>query len=135
MYNTGYISGVFDLFHKGHKEFLKKCVDNCEILFCGVESDTRVRESKGANRPSQSENKRILNIKKHLRNSDRVFLKNKPSFYFLSEIKPDVIFTTNGTNKSHKTLEYVRKKNVLIIMFNYNNQISTTKILLKKYKR
>ena len=38
-YNTGYICGVFDLFHAGHLAILRRCREHCDRLIVGVDSD------------------------------------------------------------------------------------------------
>lgn len=43
--------GSFDLFHIGHAEFLKESKKNGDYLIVGVESDTRIKNYKGQNRP------------------------------------------------------------------------------------
>ena len=58
----GYTTGVFDLFHVGHLEILRKAKENCDYLIVGVSTDELVQEYKNK-RPIITFDQRIEIIK------------------------------------------------------------------------
>ena len=72
----GFTSGVFDLIHAGHVDFLEKAKALCDVLIVGLNSDTSVRAFKGWNRPimEQEERARIIAA---IQSVDYVFIFNE----------------------------------------------------------
>lgn len=48
---VGYTSGVFDLLHPGHVDYLEQAKELCDVLVVGVNSDLSVKSYKGELRP------------------------------------------------------------------------------------
>ncbi|MGR5274963.1 adenylyltransferase/cytidyltransferase family protein [Vibrio alginolyticus] len=118
----GYTSGVFDILHVGHRSFLQACKRQCDILYVGVDSDTRVKQLKGIFRPVQPEIERVKNVSKYC---DYAFIKFNPSQTYFESIQPNVIFESSEKCNS-KTIQGFQGKYIKIP---YTKDISTTKLI------
>lgn len=58
IYKIGYTTGVFDMFHIGHLNILKRAKEQCEILVVGVTTDDLCEKNKNK-RPIICEEDRI----------------------------------------------------------------------------
>jgi rfaE bifunctional protein nucleotidyltransferase chain/domain len=90
--------GVFDILHSGHIKFLESAKKQGDALFVMVENDEKVKITKGANRPVNSQNDRIF-ILSALGCVDFVlplpFLSQDKEYdELVGKIKPDIIATT-----------------------------------------
>jgi len=90
---TGFISGCFDGFHKGHEYMLKECCKNCDELWVSVNDDDYIRRIK-KREPIDGIFDRIKNIYKVIGKQSGgffVLIKDSP-IDLIKIIKPDIIF-------------------------------------------
>jgi D-beta-D-heptose 7-phosphate kinase/D-beta-D-heptose 1-phosphate adenosyltransferase len=71
--NIIWVNGCFDLLHLGHISLLKFAKSKGDLLYVGLDSDARVRERKGQNRPINNEMARFT-ILSSLIFVDKVFI-------------------------------------------------------------
>lgn len=88
-------SGTYDLFHVGHSRYLEAAKQCGDILIVGVDSDEKVKKSKGPHRPVVNQEER-MEILCHSRHVDLVFLKeiNDPKWHLIKVVRPDVLIVT-----------------------------------------
>jgi len=97
--------GCFDLLHIGHITFLEKAKHQGDILIIMLESDESITQTKGANRPINTQKDRaqilaalstvdiVLVLSPHMSNAQYDTL--------VFAIKPAIIATTTGDNNRH----------------------------------
>lgn len=109
--------GSFDLVHIGHARYCDMASDFGDVLIVGVDSDEKVRQRKGPNRPIVPEDER-MEMLTHLRSVDYVVLKEagEAKFNLIKLIKPDVLIATAETYdaKTIKELEKICGKVVVL---------------------
>ena len=66
-------NGCFDLFHYGHLKMLEFASEQGDELFVGIDSDNKVKQSKGNHRPFVPQNQRAELIE-NIRFVDKVFV-------------------------------------------------------------
>jgi cytidyltransferase-like protein len=117
----GYTSGVFDLFHFGHANYLTECKRLCDYLIVAVDSDTRVKKIKGIQRPIETEFIRLGNVSTL---SDKCFIKKKASIEYIRRHNPDFIFIPDNKNYAINSLISAK-----VISIPYTHSISTTMVI------
>jgi len=96
---VGYTSGVFDVIHPGHVDYLTKAREQCELLVVGVNSDSSVRSNKGPGRPVCSEQDRAA-VVAGLKPVDFVFIFDESNNNEnISLLKPDIYFKAGDYSK------------------------------------
>ena len=58
-----WVNGTFDVLHRGHLELFKFAKSKGDNLIVGIDSDQRIRESKGSSRPVNSVEDRYFFLK------------------------------------------------------------------------
>jgi len=128
-YKIGYTTGVYDLFHIGHLNILKKSKGLCEHLIVGVTTDELVKyKNKKAVIPF-TERKEII---ESIRFVDEVVVQsNMDKMSAWHELQFDVIFVGSdwkGTSKWNKFEEDFKEVGVDIVYFDYTKSTSSTKL-------
>ena len=99
----GYTSGVFDILHAGHVDYLEKARTQCDYLVVGVNSDASVRANKGEKKPIITEQQRTRLVAA-LACVDQVFVfSEKNNNLNVELIKPDIYFKAGDYDKSKLT--------------------------------
>jgi len=132
--NTGIVltNGVFDILHKGHIELLKFSKMQGTKLIVAIDSDRRVKELKGSDRPinNQEDRRRILETNRYV---DEVVIFDSVEELqgFYGTLSPDVI-----VKGSEWTADEVRERdnipeNVQIKVYPLVGDYSTTNTMNK----
>jgi len=136
-YKIGYTTGVFDMFHIGHLNILRKSKEMCEILIVGVSTDELTYDEKGKLPTINYEQRsQIVEAIKYV---DQVVPQEILNKYIAWEkYKFDVIFHGDdfkGTDMYNEVEIQLKKVGVDVIYFPYTKDVSSTiikgKILTK----
>ncbi len=128
-YKIGYTTGVFDMFHVGHLNILRRSKEMCEYLIVGVTIDELV-SYKGKQAVIPFEDR--LKIVESIRYVDKVVpQENMDKFSAWNEYRFDVVFVGSdwkGTEKWNQIEKDFRKVGVDVVYFDYTIGISSTKL-------
>lgn len=124
----GYTTGVFDLFHIGHLNIIKRSKEACDYLIVGVTSDDEVFRKKGKT-PIIPEEER-MKIVEALKYVDKVVLEDDTDKILAwKELDFNVMFKGSdwkGSELWNKYEEYFSKRDVNIVYFPYTEGTSST---------
>ncbi len=127
-YKVGYTTGVFDLFHIGHLNILKKAKEQCEYLIVGVSTDENVLSYKKKT-PVIPFEERIA-IVEALKYVDEVVPQtNMDKFQAWEKLKFNAIFHGDDWKGSNMYEQIERKFNevgVEMVYFPYTKGTSST---------
>lgn len=135
-YKVGYTTGVFDMFHVGHLNILKRAKEQCEYLVVGVSKDEVVKSYKNKIPIiPYEERKAIVEAIKYVDKVVPQTTMDKMEAY--KNIKFDVIFHGDDWKGSSMYDEIVKKFSevgVDMVFLPYTSGISST-LLRKKVEK
>lgn len=131
-YNVGYIAGVFDLFHIGHLNLLRRAKEQCNHLIVGVVNDEAVIKNKQTN-PFVPFTERIEMVRacRYVDEAVEITYTNAGTRDAFRMYHFDVQFSgsdyaDNGNWLAEK--EFLEKNGAELVFFPYTEQTSSTKI-------
>lgn len=86
-------SGVFDILHSGHVQYLEEAKKLGDILVVGVDTDSWTRTRKGPGRPVRPFEERVK-VLAHFRHVDLLTLQDGSLHEF---VRPDILVTSEST--------------------------------------
>jgi D-beta-D-heptose 7-phosphate kinase/D-beta-D-heptose 1-phosphate adenosyltransferase len=136
--SIGLITGVFDILHYEHVEFICFAKKKVDILIIGIECDSNVKLFKGKDRPIFNFNQRVF-VVSSLECVDFVFKipeikKSKTScseFYknIIEDINIDVLFASSVKDGSYKQKKKSAKElKIKFIGYNKKSKVSSSGI-------
>tara|TARA_B100000945_G_C20286534_1_gene551270 strand:+ start:134 stop:577 length:444 start_codon:yes stop_codon:yes gene_type:complete len=126
----GYTTGVFDMFHIGHLNILKKAKEQCDYLIVGVSTDELVEQYKGK-RPiiSFDQRQKIVEAIKYV---DQVVIQDsRDKIKAYNQLHFDIMFVGDDWkgSKLFKEIEIELQKNgAEVCYFKYTKDISSSSI-------
>ena len=135
----GYTTGVFDLFHIGHVNILKKSKSLCDKLIVGVSKDQLVYKYK-KKFPVIPEKERIQIVQNIKYVDYAIFQNSLNKFVNYKKLKFDIMFVGDdwfNTPKWKNLDEKFREIGVKIVYLPYTKSTSSTKInkILDKFRK
>ena len=129
-YKVGYTSGVYDMFHIGHLNLLKKAKEQCDYLIVAVSTDELVQKEKNKTPIIPFEER--VTIVESIKYVDKVVPQiDKNKFGAWQKYKFNVMFVGDDW-KGKKLFAEAEKKlsevNVDVVYFPYTKHISSTSL-------
>ncbi len=135
-YKIGYTSGVFDMFHIGHLNLLKRAKENCEYLIVGVTTDELALYKNKTPIIPYNERKEIVNAIKYV--DEVVPQENMNKLEACKKYNADVIFVGDdwkGTEKWKQIEKDLSTIGAEVVYFPYTVGTSSTILREKLLKK
>jgi len=127
---VGYTTGVFDMFHVGHLNILRKAKGKCDKLIVGICTDELVRDLKDRDPVIPFEER--AEIIRNITFVDRVVPQEKiDEIGDYHKLQFDVMFKGDdwkGTDKWNRLEKEFKKYGVEVVYFPYTKHVSSTKL-------
>lgn len=130
-------TGVFDILHQEHRNFLEKAKALGGKLVVGIESDVRVQQLKGAGRPINSQEERVKNVVA-LGLADEVFVLpeqfSKPEHHraLLRKIRPAVLAVSSHSPHLDQKQALLREVGGEVVVVHQHNPSISTSIIIEQ---
>ncbi len=131
------VTGVFDVLHQEHLVFLEKAKELGDVLVVCIESDVRVRQIKGPDRPHFSEFERKHHLDE-LEIADMVVILpdefSQPLHHqtFISQIQPDFLAVSSHTAHLDKKQAIMSLHGGKVVVVHEHNPDESTSQLLSR---
>ena len=107
-YKVGYTTGVFDLFHIGHLNVIKRAKEQCEFLIVGVSTDELVQKEKNKTPIIPLDERRL--IVEAIKYVDQVVLQtNKNKMEAYEKYRFDAMFVGSDWQGTEVWMEYEKE--------------------------
>ena len=125
MSNVVFTNGCFDILHRGHMELLKYCKSLGGHVVVGLNSDSSVKQLKGATRPFFTQQDRKFMLQSCIYVDEVIIFNQETPYEIIKDLKPSIIVKGGDYNKE----EVVGHELAEVKIFNYINGYSTSKII------
>lgn len=136
-YHIGYVAGVFDMFHIGHLNLLKRAKEQCDYLIVGIVTDEQIMHNKKT-RPVIPFNQRFAIVQgcRYVDEAVTIPMNNAGTEYAYRTYKFDAQFSGSDYADDPNwlaTKEFLQSKGSDLVFFPYTEEISST--MLKEQLR
>ncbi len=133
-YKIGYTQGVYDMFHVGHLNLLKRAKEQCDFLIVGVNSDELVEQYK--HKKTVIGEKERLEIVSNIKAVDDAFLvQTLDKVEVLKHKEYNAIFIGSdweNTDRWIQTRKDLMKYGVEVVFLPYTEGVTSTELKLVK---
>jgi D-beta-D-heptose 7-phosphate kinase/D-beta-D-heptose 1-phosphate adenosyltransferase len=127
---VGFTSGVFDLLHRGHLQYLSACKTHCDYLIVAVDGDALVKDKKGVDRPYDPIERRLANVS-GVAAVDEALVKYASASNLLKELRAHVYFVPDNRELEQARLDLLRALSMRLVVLPYTHGVSTSAVAQK----